>query len=73
MNKKVVRQNAVLVRFRSLLLLAGFLSLGYLTACSNVQHEVVANKQATAEARARTFTVTTTNADQSIWNMSYNR
>jgi hypothetical protein len=73
MKNKAVRSNASQFRFRNLLLVMGFLSLGYLTACSNVQNEVIANKQATAAARAKEFTTaTTTNADQSLWNMSYN-
>lgn len=71
MQKKVVRQRSAQFRFRNILLVAGFLSLGYLTACSNVQDEITTNKQATAEARARAFS-TTTNADQSLWSMTYN-
>lgn len=60
-------------RARGLLLVAGFLCLGLLSACSNVQREVISNKQASAEARSRTYgrTEGSPSNDRSLWNINY--
>lgn len=56
----------------SFILVAAFLGLGFLTACSDVQTEVVANKQATAEKVARSYGPIdgATRADHSLWSLS---
>jgi hypothetical protein len=39
----------------NVLMLVAFLSLGFLSACSDLQTQVVANKQTQSEAVARTY------------------
>ncbi len=58
---------------RGLLLVAGFLCLGLLSACSNVQREVISSKQASEEARHRTYgrAEGSPSTDRSLWNINY--
>lgn len=58
---------------RGLLLVAGFLCLGLLSACSNVQREVISSKQASEESRNRTYgrTEGSPSNDRSLWNINY--
>ena len=58
---------------RGILLAVGFLSLGFLTACSDVKTEVTANKQATSEMLAKKYGPIdgAVKADRSLWNLSY--
>lgn len=50
-------------------IIISFLSLGFLSACSDLKKEVVSNKEATSEARVRTYSGI--RAEQSLWNVGY--
>ena len=68
---KTTEENAA--KIRGAILVAGFLCLGFMTACSDVKNEVIANKQATTESLSKKYGPIdgATKADRSLWNISY--
>ncbi len=72
MKKNIFKRREIQIPARSVLLIAGSLCLGLLSACSGVRTEIVSSKQATAEQREKMYGQNSdSRSDSSLWNISY--
>ena len=57
---------------RSLLIVAGFLCLGLLSACSGVRSEIIQSKQASSESREKIYGQNSdSRSNGSLWSIDY--